>query len=89
MILKLSEISMSLTYPQVNNKIQEYNESMSFIYEDLALPLKEEFPSDLPPSMSDEELEQLKKQYRENHRSKRENKPEVERIDTEDIIEQI
>jgi len=32
-------------------------------------------------------LEQLKKQYRENHRSKRERKPEVERIDTEDIIE--
>ena len=48
-----------------------------------------EFPSDLPPSMSDEELEQLKKLYRENHRSKRERKPEVERIDTEDIIEQI
>ena len=48
-----------------------------------------EFPSDLPPSMSDEEIEQLKKQYRENHRSKRERKPEVERIDTEDIIEQI
>ena len=48
-----------------------------------------EFPSLLPPSMSDEEIEQLKKQYRENHRSKRESKPEVERIDTEDIIEQI
>lgn len=62
---------------------------MSFIYEDLVLPLKEEFPSDLPPSMSDEELEQLKKQYRENHRSKRESRPEVERVDTEDIIEQI
>lgn len=62
---------------------------MSFIYEDLVLPLKEEFPSDLPPSMSDEELEQLKKQYRENHRSKRERKPEAERVDTEDIIEQI
>ena len=48
-----------------------------------------EFPSDLPPSMSDEELEQLKKQYRENNRSKRESKPEAERVDTEDIIEQI
>jgi len=47
----------------------------------------EEFPSDLPPSMSDEELEQLKKQYRENNRRKRESEPEVERIDTEDIIE--
>jgi len=80
---------MSLTYPQVNNKIQEYNESMSFIYEDLALPLKEEFPSDLPPSMSDEELEQLKKQYRENNRSKRERKPEVERLSEDNIIDEI
>ena len=70
-------------------KKKEYNESMSFIYEDLALPLKEEFPSDLPPSMSDEEIEELKKQYRENNRSKRESKPEAERVDTEDIIEQI
>lgn len=70
-------------------KEKGYNESMSFIYEDLALPLKEEFPSDLPPSMSDEEIEELKKQYRENNRSKRERKPEVERIDTEDIIDEI
>lgn len=42
---------------------------MSLIYE--------EFESDLPPSMSDEELEQLKKQYRENHRSKREGEKRI------------
>lgn len=48
-----------------------------------------EFPSDLPPSMSDEEIEQLKKQYRENHRSKRERKPEVERVSEEDSVKQI
>jgi len=87
MILKLSEISMSLTYPQVNNKIQEYNESMSFIYEDLVLPLKEEFPSDLPPSMSDEEIELLKIKYRENNRRKRESEPKDERVSEDDITE--
>ena len=46
-----------------------------------------EFPSDLPPSMSDEELEQLKKQYRENHRSKRESRPEVERVSEDNLVE--
>lgn len=48
-----------------------------------------EFPSDLPPSMSDEEIEQLKKQYRENHRSKRESKPEVERVSEDNLIDEI
>lgn len=48
-----------------------------------------EFESDLPPSMSDEEIEQLKKQYRENHRSKRERKPEVERLSEDNIIDEI
>ena len=62
-------------------KKKEYNESMSLIYE--------EFESDLPPSMSDEELEQLKKQYRENHRSKRESKPEVERVSEDNLIDEI
>lgn len=62
-------------------KKKEYNESMSLIYA--------EFPSDIPPSMSDEEIEQLKKQYRENHRSKRESKPEVERVSEDNLIDEI
>ena len=62
---------------------------MSLIYEDLVLPIKEEFPSDIPPSMSDEEIEQLKKQYRENNRSKRESKPEVERVSEDNLVDEI
>ena len=54
---------------------------MSLIYE--------EFESDLPPSMSDEEIEELKKQYRENNRRKRESKPEVERPSEDNIIDEI
>jgi hypothetical protein len=60
-------------------EIMKLKNNMSLVYA--------EFPSDLPPSMSDEELEQLKKQYRENNRSKREHKPEVERIDPGDTTE--
>jgi hypothetical protein len=37
----------------------------------------EEFPSDLPPSMSDEEIEQLKIKYRENNRRKREDAAKI------------
>lgn len=48
-----------------------------------------EFPSDLPPSMSDEELEQLKKQYRENHRSKREGESKVKRVSEDNPVDEI
>ena len=42
---------------------------MSLVYE--------EFPSDLPPSMSDEEIELLKIKYRESHSNKHKDKSEV------------
>ena len=48
-----------------------------------------EFPSDLPPSVSDEEVEQLKTQYRENHRSIRESRPEVERVSEDNLVDEI
>ena len=62
-------------------KKKEYNESMPLVYA--------EFHSDIPPSMSDEEIEELKKQYRENNRSKRESKPEVERVGEDNFIDEI
>jgi hypothetical protein len=46
-------------------------------------------PHNKIPSMSDEEIEQLKKQYRENNRSKRESKPEVERVSEDNLIDEI
>jgi len=46
-----------------------------------------EFPSDLPPSMSDEEIELLKIKYRENNRRKRESEPKDERVGEDDITE--
>ena len=52
---------------------------MSIVYE--------EFPSDLPPSMSDEEIEELKKIYRENNRRKRESQSKVERISEDNPTE--
>lgn len=52
---------------------------MSLVYE--------EFPSDLPPSMSDEEIELLKIKYRENNRRKRESEPKDERVSEDDITE--
>lgn len=55
----------------------------------MALVYAEFEPHNKQPSMSDEELEQLKKQYRENHRSKRERKPEVERVSENNIIDEI
>ena len=62
-------------------KKKEYNESMSLVYA--------EFPSDLPPSMSDEEIEELKKQYRENNRRKREGESEVKGDSKDNPIDEI
>lgn len=54
---------------------------MSLVYE--------EFESDLPPSMSDEEIELLKIKYRENNRRKRESKPKVERDSEDNFTDEI
>lgn len=48
-----------------------------------------EFESDLPPSMSDEEIEELKKQYRENNRRKREGESEVKGDSKDNPIDEI
>ena len=48
-----------------------------------------EFPSDLPPSMPDEEIEELKRIYRENNRNKRESKPKVERDSEDNFTDEI
>lgn len=48
-----------------------------------------EFPSDLPPSMSDEEIELLKIKYRENNRRKRESEPKDERVSEDNFTDEI